>query len=454
MKWSALTSSMALLVYWLTLAPDLTWAHAGSDGPELITAAVTLGVPHPPGYPLYVLLGKLVSHLPIGTVAHRFNLFSALAMAVAAGFVCQTAWEWGNQKRPLSAIATGLTFAFTPLVWGQATITEVYALNAAFIAAFLWALLSQQSVWLAGTLAGLSVTTHLTSLLLLPLALVHTPWRKWSRLGTAVLLGLTPFLTIPWLARTNSPVLWGQPDNLSGWWWVASARIYRPNVFALPLPEWSARWQAWQPILSHQLAGIGWIFIPVGFWQTYKKNQWRAITILGTAVLYGIYAFTYTSHDAWVFLLPALLLLCLLISPTLHHINHASLTLPLLLLLLNFNGQNLRQDWQVRTLLETNATRIPANAIVITPGDETIFTLWYWQHVENQRPDLIVIDGNLMAFDWYRQHLQQREPSLQHLAEDDVPGFVTINSNQFLVCGFSLLNRPPAVPNLQPCIED
>ena len=57
---------LALLIisfaaYYATLAPTITWAHDGADGGDLITAAYTLGVAHPPGYPTYVLLGKLSS---------------------------------------------------------------------------------------------------------------------------------------------------------------------------------------------------------------------------------------------------------------------------------------------------------------------------------------------------------------------------------------------------------
>ena len=63
------TAMVALGIYLLTIAPDLTWANASPDGVELITASATLGIPHPPGYPTYVVLGKLFSLLPMGTVA-------------------------------------------------------------------------------------------------------------------------------------------------------------------------------------------------------------------------------------------------------------------------------------------------------------------------------------------------------------------------------------------------
>ena len=81
-RWAAL--AVPLLVYLLTLAPTITWAHDGADGGDLITAAYTLGVPHPPGYPVYCLLGHLFAHLPLRDVAWRLNLMSAVGAGLAA----------------------------------------------------------------------------------------------------------------------------------------------------------------------------------------------------------------------------------------------------------------------------------------------------------------------------------------------------------------------------------
>lgn len=79
--------SLPLLIYYLTLAPDLTWAHGGGDGGDLIVAAYTLGVGHPPGYPAHTLIAHLFTLLPWGSVAFRVNLLSAIGAALAAGGV-------------------------------------------------------------------------------------------------------------------------------------------------------------------------------------------------------------------------------------------------------------------------------------------------------------------------------------------------------------------------------
>ena len=126
----------ALVLYLSTAAPSLTWAHSGSDGGDLISAALTNGVAHPPGYPTYVTIGQWVARVPFGDMAYRFTVLSAVSMALAAGFT--TLSILALSRRPPVAILAGLFFATAPMVWGQATITEVHALNAAFVATIVY----------------------------------------------------------------------------------------------------------------------------------------------------------------------------------------------------------------------------------------------------------------------------------------------------------------------------
>ncbi len=429
----AATTLLALLVYLFTLAPDLTWANFGGDGGELIAAAVTLGIPHPPGYPTYAILGKLVSLLPVGTVAWRFNLFSAVCVALAAGVVSVSQIPYSVFRGPYSVSrernpgyvlpAAGLLFAFTPLVWGQALIAEVYGLNLLLVALVMWALggqrpLPKHKFALTGLLLGLSLTTHLTSVLLLPLALHFTPKAQWAKLGAGLLAGLTPFLLLPLLAQGNSPVVWGDPTTLGGWWWLVSGRIYHANAFALPPDQWLPRLAEWALLLvaGGVVGGLG----AAGDKLQGGKNG-RALLL--TFWLYVIYAFFYNTPDATVLLLPAVLILALLLAPILWRLGLWGWLLPFALLLLNFNAQNLRDEAPVRPFATAALEGAPNHAILLTPGNETIFTLWYFQVVEGMRPDLVLVDENLFAFDWYRARLQARHPDLRHLANDDLGGF-------------------------------
>ena len=422
-----LTAALAFAVYLLTVAPDVTWAHEGSDAGDLITAAVTLGVPHPPGYPTYTLLGKLFSLLPVATVAFRFNLFSAISAALAAGVAAAATGHWlrestatQNAATVLIPIAAGLTLAFMPLTWSQALIAEVYALNLLFVALVVWSLLSSRPPWLTGLLFGLSITTHLTSLLLAPLVLAWTPPRRWSQISVGFLAGLLPFLVLPLLALGESPVVWGRPETLGGWWWLVTGQLYGGNVLALPRAEWGQRLLLWSRELFAQFAWIGLPLVAVAISETWPERQRRLAPLLLSAGLYLVYAFGYRNDDAFVYLLPALLLLVLPLANIMLRSSWLAFLLPMLLLMLNFQRVGLRDDFvagrfEARAAAEAVLAEAPPDALLLTDGDRTTFTLWYMHFVEAQRPDLIVADVNLFAFDWYRTRLSRHyhEPDLR-----------------------------------------
>src|SRR6267378_7444594 len=81
----------ALWAYALTLSPTVAWINFGEDSGDLLAASATLGIPHPTGYPLFVLLGRLATFLPLGTIAFRINLIAALAGALSVYFLVRLA---------------------------------------------------------------------------------------------------------------------------------------------------------------------------------------------------------------------------------------------------------------------------------------------------------------------------------------------------------------------------
>ena len=472
-----ITVGIALVVYSLTLAPDLTWANFGTDGGDLITAAYTLGIPHPSGYPTYVILSKLFSLLPLdGPIAYRFNLFSAVTIATAAGFITATMHHLSFLQRQESitppapsreqavSIATGLIFAFSSLIWSQATITEVYGLNLMFLSALLWALWGKQPFWITGLLLGLSITTHLTSVLMLPFALWivgnQTRWqlRKALTLLVWMLIGLTPFLLVFWLAQGDSPVKWGNPTQLKQWGWLISAKIYKANLFHVSQIQLRHRMITWGWTLLKQFTLLGLPLIILGWVESTKDKQSSSFTIEKagglTAVIFIIYAIGYSTKDAIIFLLPALLLFTPLLALGLHNIGKLSLILPVALLLLNFNEQNLSNDIKLRVQAMQLFQSVPTNAIILTPGDATIFALWYFQHVEAQREDLILIDSNLLAFEWYRHQMKQQYPQLVSLEKDDLDSFQQYNSALRPLCTITLVDPLNSESISNSCRED
>ncbi|MFN2138564.1 MAG: DUF2723 domain-containing protein [Candidatus Promineifilaceae bacterium] len=449
---SLLAGTVSLLVYSLTLAPDLTWAHFGGDGGELITAAVTLGVPHPPGYPLYILLGKLASLLPAGTVAWRFNLFSAFCAATAVCFTTASAEiVLGHHRyRHAVALATGLTIGFSAAIWSQAVIAEVYALNLAIVTILLWSLISQRPPFWSGLLLGLAITTHLTSLLLLPLSVMVAGRKQWRSFFLGLLCGLLPLLTLPFLAQSGSPVIWGDPTTPAGWWDLVSASIYRAN---LRLPELAALPSAAAALANsvlRQFAWAGWLLVVLGLTSQIVPRR-LSLRLLLTAGAYIVYAFCYQTDDAFVYLLPVAVLAAPLLAAGLARAGAWSLVAPGLLLLLNLQAVTPRELDSPRTRASAIIQAAPDNAILLTPGDRSLFALWYFQHVEGMRQDLILVDKNLLAFDWYRARMAGHYPALTGLEADNAANFVVENNRLYPICDVpsdllgKFVCRPPTV---------
>src|SRR5256714_5516988 len=140
--WAGLVSLGALVLYVLTLAPTTQFW----DTSEYIAAAYVLGIPHPPGNPLFVLIAHVWGLLPLAAgYAMRINLLAAVTSAIAAGcwFLVSERWmrAWVPARLPrrLAAVAgaAGAATAFT--VWNQSVVNEkVYTLSLLSIALVLW----------------------------------------------------------------------------------------------------------------------------------------------------------------------------------------------------------------------------------------------------------------------------------------------------------------------------
>jgi hypothetical protein len=233
-------AAVVLLVYLLTLAPTVTFWDAG----EFIAAAKTLGIPHPPGTPLFVMIAHVWALMfPIGEYAFRTNLLSALLSALAAGCFFLVAHESiravtadleGEKARLLGlggSAAAALLGAFTFTNWQNSNETEVYAVATFTIAAMSWL----AHVWrrdragrhaprvllLIVYLAGISIGNHLLALLAGPAVIMfmvstlrNEPApdptqrrREWSQV--AVLAGVWALLIGTGLGSTSLVVVGG-----------------------------------------------------------------------------------------------------------------------------------------------------------------------------------------------------------------------------------------------------
>ncbi|XP_013409031.2 transmembrane protein 260-like, partial [Lingula anatina] len=219
------------VVYLYTLHPSLP----GGDSGELIVAAHELGVPHPPGYPLFTMISKLaISLLPVGNVAYRAHILNASVAAAAAVLLQLTVFRL-TRSHPAAILSAGL-FALSPLTWSWATTAEVFSLNNFFIALLM--LLSVQfeqspvqlkpKVAVVGAfVCGLSLCNQHTIAVYVMLIVFWVMYSLASykllslilcvKLGVGFLLGLLPYIYLPLSAYWNTArYTWGDQRTWGG----------------------------------------------------------------------------------------------------------------------------------------------------------------------------------------------------------------------------------------------
>jgi tetratricopeptide (TPR) repeat protein len=220
---SSLVFGVPLLLYSQTLAPSITPGDSG----ELVAAAATLGIPHPPGYALWLLIQR-VFILGLGGDPARA---AAIGSALAGSLACVVLYTVGVRLvgNRLAAAAGALLFAVIPAHWSQALVAEVYSLGTLLGLLMLWAWLragkrgDKNAFGLAAYLTGLAVVAHYTNLLLLPGAFVLAgrkafPVEGRPRAAGFFFLGLSPTLILMLRARHDPIVNWGDPSTFSRWW--------------------------------------------------------------------------------------------------------------------------------------------------------------------------------------------------------------------------------------------
>ena len=448
-----LCAGLALVVYLRTMAPTITFHHYGADSGDLVTAAINLGVPHPTGYPLYTLLAHLFTRLP-GEPARNVSLLSALSGALAVGVVFWVAYrliaghESGGPLAMVAAFSAAGVLGFGQLLWSQATIAEVYSLNALWAAAMLAALLvpGPARPYTVAFLCGLGLAHHLTAIWVLPALWPYAGTvRRWlsPRRVLALLLcavpGLLAYLYIPLRARAHPVPNWGLASNLSGLLWLVSGEAYHQYFGGVVPAQVLQRVAAWAGIWVRDLGVIGLALALLGVWRCFEKD--RRFTAFGLTYvgLLSAYSVLYTTGDSYLYLLPAAVMVALWMAwgayGVLFDLSRPARTtqrlswlailvlvaLPLLSVVSRFSDLDLSSDREAYRLGDSLLQAAAPNALILSRGDRQTFSLWYLRYGLRQRPDVITVDRWLLALPWYRTDLAAGNSELAPLrqARDD-----------------------------------
>nr|MBA2459772.1 DUF2723 domain-containing protein [Gemmatimonadales bacterium] len=192
-RWAFAAFLLVFLIYVATLAPTTAFW----DTSEYIAAARVLGIPHPPGNPLFIVLAHTFGLLPIAeSYATRINLFAAITGAGAAGFWFLVAERWlrgivaHRWARYGAALGGVLVGATSWTVWNQSTVNEkVYTVSLLSIAIVMWLAVrwgddeagTHRDRWLVliAYVLGLTSTNHLMGFLAVPALAIYILWTDW-----------------------------------------------------------------------------------------------------------------------------------------------------------------------------------------------------------------------------------------------------------------------------------
>jgi len=448
--WVWLVVPLVFAVYLVTLSPTVGLIDSG----ELAAGCCLVDILHPTGYPLYTMLGRLASLVPVGMVVNRVAALSALFAAAGVGLFLLLGLRMGLSRTAAGTGALLLGFCFP--VWAVAVDVEVYSLTLALVV-LLW--LAAESAERGGPLlilaylAGFALTNHMSAAsAVVGVALTVTlsevqrtkckgqrtsqwgngkatsPIRTSRRLGLlcplslllcTFLLGVSPYLVLVLRARAGPLFAWGNPGNLERFWWHVTGRQYQVWMFS----ESSAE------VMRNAGRGAGllarcflYVLVPVVFFgavRLFRTRKSLAVGLSVSAVAAFAYAVNYSIPDIESYYLPCLVALAVFGVVGLEELvrrmgrwRHAVWVAGLAALALNYGAASRRGDYVAYDYATNTLASAGQNATIITDWWDVYSPVFYLQHVEHLRPDVCMIDKELLRRSWYFKCLARAYPWL------------------------------------------
>ncbi len=455
---------LLLIVYLLTLAPGVTYWDAG----EFLAAMKSLGVPHPPGTPLFILIGNVWGRAlsPLFGFAYSVNLFSAICTASACGIFAAMMSRWTGRTK--AAIAGGVLAGLMSSVWLNANETEVYAPALLMSAMFLFAAdklnETHEGKWLVllAYLLGLGWALQLSALVAAPAALLLAFQARRStripilRMIVVALLGASVVFFMIVRAKHDPGINQGNPSTWQAFVEVLTRKQYQPVSMLPRQAPWYIQignffeYADWQvalglhpeapPSIARTSLTIVYVVLGICGFVWHKRTDamsWRVLTFLFICGTLGVIAYlnmkaspsygdgflpANAKHEArerdYFF---ALAFVCWGLWAGAGAVrafarigskwSSVGIAVALLPALLNYPATNRRAAGDTIAPRDS-ALRIlnpaPRNAVVFAYGDNDTYPVWYTQQVEGIRRDVTTVTIPLLGATWYRAELQRR----------------------------------------------
>jgi hypothetical protein len=430
------------VAYLFTLSPTVY----NLDSAEMTTAAYTMGLMRATGYPLYLVLGKLFSLLPVGDVGYRLNLMSAFFGALTVALVYRIARSLVGHTG--MALCAALSLGFSYYFWSQSVIAEVYTLHAALMAALLFLLLrwreernqgamNRASILLvaAAGLYGLSFGNHMATVLLAPGLVAFVLMvagrgilrpRQLVPVVVAFLLGLSIYLYLPLRYLAAPAFNYAGHYDASGrfiamdltqpaaLWTMMTGQSFQGEMFDYTLAELPRELAQFVYRLWGNFLSVGLPIGLVGLAALWRRDRSLSVMLVLMFLANAVFYIDYRVVDKETMFLPVYLVWSLWLAVGLETLYRWAIATtrqaqgaPLAALfalvviagvIINAPRVDVSQDRRARELAEMLMTRVEPNAIVIGWW-ASVPPMQYLQLVEGWRPDVLLINRWLIGYE-------------------------------------------------------
>ena len=451
------TRTLALLVALVSTTLALLASLPGIgyiDSGEMATAAATLGIPHPTGYPLLMILGKVAVTLWPGDPIDGLNLLNALFLGAASGFLVPLFVRFlrpniektdGEPAPRYAAAASALLLSVTTIWWSVGTGFEAYALAALLMVLVLWSFLrftdaivegqgrALSQGYLFAFLLGLSFTNHMMTVVLAPALLLHygltagvsmPSIMRLVRIVPLFLLGLLPYIYLPLRAAADPVMNWGHPDTFARFFAHVTGGQYQGVMFDFSVLGDQLGWFATTLLADFLWVGL---LLPIVGAFALRKESRRLLLARVILVSTFLFAGTYAIREIEPYFLPAMIALGMMTAGGFLFLARrfgtmAPVAVGLLLAIagsiLHFGAVDRSDDDLPRIFATEFLDGLPPDAFVLTTRwDWLISTTMYAQHVEGIRPDVTIANLNMLHDNVYLASVVGRIPRLGRAKE-------------------------------------
>ncbi|MCC6159355.1 MAG: DUF2723 domain-containing protein [Deltaproteobacteria bacterium] len=419
----ALAAAAFLVPFALYLAGLCPTIHLGDSG-ELATATATLSVPHVPGYPVMTQAGFALSRAPIGSLAFRANLYSALCGALACWLVFLLLSDLG--ARPAGSFALAVAFGAAHTVMEESLKIRAYPLNAAFAAFMLWRALrwrvtgDRRELFLIAFAGALGLGNHQIVLAagVAPAAILVANWRRLRPRDAATMLalgvvGLSVYAYLPLRAMAGPVLNWGDPYNAERFFAALTQQQYAHKMMS---PDWTPKLRMAGMILRSLVTEVGAPVFALGIiGATRLAKSDRALlaglvgVVLATIALRVNYIGQDEFHQVLRYTTCCTLMVVVAAAFGLREIFARSrpvfaLTLAALAavypIAVNFPAVNASRHRVGEDFAKASLAWPEHGYALAVGGDNNVFPLWFYQRVERYRQDVVLLPRSGFDTDW------------------------------------------------------